>query len=137
MQNFYVSYAQILVELFNLHINHYNVPFYLDHERNEYILQKELDFCSKLNNRNLTLKLLSILKTVSILEKNIECISIRDAIDSLQVPNLIAFDIANEHDYQIDLYFNIVIEPSITYTYPNKYYIWVLNMSHIGFYYWY
>ena len=58
---------------------------------------------------------------VSILEKNIECISIRDAIDSLQVPNLIALDIANEHDYQIDLYFNIVIEPSITYTYPNQY----------------
>ena len=58
---------------------------------------------------------------VSILEKNIECISIRDAIDSFQVPNLIALDIANEHDYQIDLYFNIVIEPSITYTYPNQY----------------
>ena len=58
---------------------------------------------------------------MSILEKNIECISIRDAIDSLQVPNLIALDIANEHDYQTNLYFNIVIEPSITDTYPNEY----------------
>ena len=58
---------------------------------------------------------------MSILDKNIECISIRDAIDNLQVPNLIPLDIANEHDYQIDLYFNIVIEPSITYTYPNQY----------------
>ena len=82
-----------------------------------------MDFCSKLNNRNLTLKLLSTLKIVSILEKNIECTSIRDAIDSLQVPNLIAFDIANEHNYLIDLYFNIVIEPSITYTSPNQYQI--------------
>ena len=105
----------------NLHISHYNVSFYIDHERDEYILQKVLDFCSKLNNKNLTLKLLSTLKMVSILEKNIECISIRDAIYSLQVPNLIALDIANEHDYQMDLYFNIVIEPSITYTYPNQY----------------
>ena len=61
------------------------------------------------------------MKIVSILEKNIECIYIRDDIDSLEVPNLIALDIANEHDYQIDLYFNIVIEPYIMYTYPNHY----------------
>ena len=61
------------------------------------------------------------MKIVSILEKNLECIYIRDAIDSLEVPNVIALDIANDHDYQIDLYFNIVIEPNITYTYPNQY----------------
>ena len=61
------------------------------------MLQIEVDFCSKLNNRNLTLKLLSTLKIVSILKKNIECSSISDAIDSLNVPNLIALDIANEH----------------------------------------
>ena len=61
------------------------------------------------------------MKIVSILEKNIECIYTRDAIDSLEVPNLIALDITNEHDYQIDLNFNIVIEPNITYIYPNQY----------------
>ena len=58
---------------------------------------------------------------MSILEKNIEFNSVRDAIDSLNVPNLIALDIANEHHYEIDLYSNILIEPSITYTYPNEY----------------
>ena len=104
----------------NLHINHYNFPFYLDNERDEYILPQELDFCFKLNNRHLTLKLLSTMKILSILEKNIECISVRDAVDTLEVPNLIVLDIANEHDYQIDLYFNIVIEPNITHTYPNQ-----------------
>ena len=61
------------------------------------------------------------MKILSILEKNIECISVRDAIDTLKVPNLIALDIVNEHDYQIDLYFNIVIEPNISYNYPNQY----------------
>ena len=61
------------------------------------------------------------MKIVSILEKNVECIYIKDAIDSLEVPTLIALDMANEHDYQIDLYFNIVIEPNITFTYPNQY----------------
>ena len=89
--------------------------------RDEYILQKELNFCSKLNNRNLTLKLLSTLKIVSILDKNIEFNSVKNATDSLNLPNLIALDIAKEHDYQIDLYFNIVTKPSITYTYPNEY----------------
>ena len=61
------------------------------------------------------------MKILPFLEKNIKCISVSDAIDTLEVPNLIALDIANEHDYQIDLYFNIVIEPNITYTYPNQY----------------
>ena len=61
------------------------------------------------------------MKILSILEKNIKCISVRDVIDTLEVPNLITLDITNEHDYQIDLYFNIVIEPNITYTYPNQY----------------
>ena len=69
----------------------------------------------------MTLKLLSTMKILSILEKNIECTSVRDAIDTVKVPNLIALDKANEHDYQIDLYFDIVIEPNITYTYPNQY----------------
>ena len=96
-------------------------PFYLDNEREEYILPQELDFCFKLNNRHLTLKLLSTMGILSILENNIECISVRDAIDTLTVPNLIALDIANEHYYQIDLYFNIVIEQNITYKYPNQY----------------
>ena len=58
---------------------------------------------------------------MSILEKDIECNSVRDAIDSLNVPNLIGLDIANEHHYKIDLYFNILIETIITYTYPNEY----------------
>ena len=105
----------------NLHINHYNFPFYLDNERDEYILPEQLDFCVKLNNRHLTLKLLSTMKIPSTLEKNIKCICVRDAIDNLEVPHLIALDIANEHEYQIDLYFDIVIEPNIAYTYPNQY----------------
>ena len=58
---------------------------------------------------------------MSVFNKNIEFNSVKDAIDSLNIPNLIALDVAKEHDYQIDLYFNIVIKPSITYTYPNEY----------------
>ena len=105
----------------NLHINHYNFSFYVDNERDEYVLPEQWDFCVKLHNRHLTLKLLSTMKILSILEKNIKCISVRDAIDTLEVPHLTALDIANEHDYQIVLYFHIVIEPNIAYTYQNQY----------------
>ena len=61
------------------------------------------------------------MKILSIIEKNIKCLSVRDAIDTPEVPHLIALDIANEHDYQIDLYFHIVMEPNIAYTSPNQY----------------
>ena len=105
----------------NPHINNYNCPFYVGNARDEYILPELLDFCVKLNNRHLTLKLLCIMKILSILGKNIKCICVRDAIDTLEVPHVIALEIAHEHEYQTDLYFYIVIEPSIAYTYPNQY----------------
>ena len=105
----------------NLHINNYNFPFYVDNARDEHILPEQLDFCVKLNNRHLTLKLLCTMKILSILDKNIKYICVRDAIDTLEVPHVIALEIAHEHEYQIDLYFHIVIEPNIAYTYPNQY----------------
>ena len=107
--------------MLNLHINIYNCPFYVDNERDEYILPEQLDFCVKLNNRHLTLKLLCMIKILSILDKNTKCICVRDAIDTLDVPHVITLEIAQEHEYQVDLYFHIVIEPNIAYTYPNQY----------------
>ena len=115
----------------NLHINHYNCPFYVDNARDEYILPAQLDFCMKLNNRYSTLNLLSTMKILAILEKNIKCICVRDAIDTLEVPHVIALHITNEHEYQIDLYFHIVIEPDIAYTYPNQYEISFMFVKYI------
>ena len=77
----------------NLHINNYNFPFYVDNARDEYILPEQLDFCVKLNIRHLMLKLLSTMKILSILDKNIKCICVRDAIDTLDVPHVIALEI--------------------------------------------
>ena len=63
-----------------------------------------------------------MIKILSILEKkNTKYICVRDAIDTLDVPHVIILEIAHEHEYQIDLYFHIVIEPNIAYTYPNQY----------------
>ena len=62
-----------------------------------------------------------MIKILSILDKNTKCICVRDAIDTLDVPYVIALEIAHEHEYQIDLYFHIVMEPNIACTYPNQY----------------
>ena len=113
--------TQIVVTVLNLHIKNYNCPFYVDNERDEYILPQQLDLCVKLNNRHLTLKLLCMIKILSILDKNTKCICVRDAINTLYIPHVIKLEIAEEHEYQVDLYFDIVIEPKIAYTYPNQY----------------
>ena len=62
-----------------------------------------------------------MMKILSILDKNIKYICVRDAIDTPEVPHVIALEIAHEHEYQIDLYFHIVIEQNTAYTYPNQY----------------
>ena len=61
-----------------------------------------------------------MIKILSILDKNTKCICVKDAIDTLDIPYFIASEIAHEHEYQIDLYFDIVIESNIAYTYPNQ-----------------
>ena len=61
------------------------------------------------------------MEILPILDKNIKCKCVRDAIDTLKVPYVNALEIAHEHEYQIDLYFHIVIEPNIAYTYQNQY----------------
>ena len=113
--------TQIVVTVLNLHIKNYNCPFYVDNERDEYILPQQLDLYVKLNNRHLTLKLLCMTKILSILDKNTKCICVRDAINILYIPHVSKLEIAEQHEYQVDLCFDIVIEPKIAYTYPNQY----------------
>ena len=113
--------TQIVVTVLNLYINIYNCPFYVDNERDKYILPQQLDLCVKLNSRHLSLKLLCMIKILSILNKNTKCICVRDAINTLYIPHVTKLEIAEEHEYQVDLYFDILIEPKIAYTYPNQY----------------
>ena len=48
-----------------------------------------------------------MIKILSILDKNTKCICVRDAIDTLYIPHVIKLEIAHEHEYQIDLNFDI------------------------------
>ena len=72
----------------------------------------------KINNRHINLKLLTICKIVTIFKKCSTDSTL--VIFQLPLPPTICFDIEQEIDYQRDLYFNSIIEPTIEYTHKNE-----------------
>ena len=92
---------------------------YSDHERQTYILPHELPRKMKINNRHINLKLLTICKIVTIIEKCSTDSTL--VIFQLPLPLTVCFDIEQEIHYQRDLYFSSIIEPTIEYTYKNEY----------------
>ena len=92
---------------------------YSDHERQTYILPHELPRKTKINNKHITLKLLMTCKIVSILQ---QCSTNSTLVTfQLPLPPVICCDINEKIDYQRDLYFNSIIEPTVDYKYPNEY----------------
>ena len=82
----------------------------------------EVDMYTKTNNRDISLRLLSILKIISLFnEKSANPLCIEDAINILPLPNTLCLDIAEEHEYQLCLYFDKFIEPHIVCKYANEY----------------
>ena len=92
---------------------------YSDHERQMYMLPHELPRKMKINNRHINLKLLTICKIVTIIEKCSTDSTL--VIFQLPLPLTMCFDIEQEIHYQRDLYFSSIIEPTIEYTYKNEY----------------
>ena len=92
---------------------------YSDLERQTYILPHELPRKMKINNRHINLKLLTICKIVTIIEKCSTDSTL--VIFPLPLPLTMCFDIEQEIHYQRDLYFSSIIEPTIEYTYKNEY----------------
>ena len=91
---------------------------YSDHERQTYILPHELPRKMKINNRDITLKLLTC-EIVSILQR---CSTDSTLVTfQLPLPPAICCDINEEIDYQRDPYFNSITEPTVHYKYPNEY----------------
>ena len=89
---------------------------YVDHEKQTYILPREVARKMKINN---TLKLLTICEIITILKKCSTDSTL--VIFQLPLPPIICFDIEQEIDYQRDLYFNSIIEPTVEYKYESEY----------------
>ena len=83
-----------------------------------------LDLYYKVNKREVTLKLLSTIRIVEILEKSmIDVEAIDIPMNMLPLPHQLCVAIDDEYEYQRDLYFTSSVEPTITYKYPNEYII--------------
>ena len=87
------------------------VPF--EHLRiaNEY--HRDLTLQYKLNGKEITLELITLIQIVQIL---VNINHDYDVYTNLPVPKYICEQIINEYHYQNDLYFTLVIEPDIDYT---------------------
>ena len=80
----------------------------------------DLDLYYKVNNREVTLKLLSTIRIIGTSEKNMINVQSIDTLMNM-LPTLInCVAIDDEYEYQRDLYFTSFVEPTIAYTYPNK-----------------
>ena len=84
------------------------------------MLYDEVPIDWKLNNWPFTLKLkFKLLKIVTILDKYTS--NSTSPVNNLPLPYPILLNIEHELDYQRDVYFNKIIEPTITYNYPNEF----------------
>ena len=88
----------------------------------QYLQLGDLDLYCKVNNREVTLKLLSTIRNVGILEENMineQCID--TLLNMLPLPHQPCVAIHDEYECQKDLYFTSFVQPTITYTYLNEY----------------
>ena len=81
---------------------------------------RETDWLTTVNNRDISLVLLSTLSIVSCIRHHINA-NVEDVIHTLHIPCSIISQIKAELDYQIDLEFTKYAEPTIEYNYPNEY----------------
>ena len=81
---------------------------------------RETDWLTTVNNREISLVLLSTLSNVSCIRHSINANG-EDVIHTLHIPCSIINHIKAELDYQIDLEFTKYVEPTVEYNYPNEY----------------
>ena len=81
-----------------------------------------IDWKIKMNNRHISLMLLTTLKIVSYL-KNYCCHNDNNThiVKLLHLPQALKKHVSREFDYQLQLEFDIFLESTINYKYPNEY----------------
>ena len=92
-----------------------------EHDDNIIFLH-EIDWKIQLNDRHMSLMLLATLKIVSCLKKYYNSDDdTTDIVKLLCLPTSLYKHILDEFEYQVQLQFDICIEPTINYTYPNEF----------------
>ena len=89
---------------------------------NNIISLHDIDWKIEINNRHISLMLLTTLKIVSCLKNH--CYhndNNTHIVKLLHLPQALEKHISHEFDYQIQLEFDIFLESTINYKYPNEY----------------
>ena len=94
--------------------------FCLDGHQDNVMSLRETDWLTTVNNREISLVLLSTLSIVSCIRHIINTNG-EDVLHTLHIPCSLINQIKAELDYQIDLEFTKYVEPTIEYNYPNEY----------------
>ena len=92
-----------------------------EHDDNIIFLH-EIDWKIKMNNRHMSLMLLATLKIVSCLKNYYyHNDDNKDIVKLLCLPTSLYKHVLDEFEYQLQLQFDICIEPTINYKYPNEF----------------
>ena len=92
-----------------------------EHDDNIIFLNK-IDWKIKMNNRHMSLMLLATLKIVSCLKNYYyHNDDNKDIVKLLCLPTSLYKPVLDEFEYQLQLQFDICIEPTINYKYPNEF----------------
>ena len=97
---------------------HFVMP-YLDAVIEEFDPPRFVDMATEINNQPISLKLLSTLAIIYIIEMD-SSYTAENFLKLLPLPKCVAQSILTEFEYQVELYFNKYIEPHTEYKYPNK-----------------
>ena len=109
---------------------HFVMP-YLDAVMEEFDPPRFVDMATKINNQPISLKLLSTLAVVHIIDRD-SSDTAENLLKLLPLPICVTQSILIEFEYQVDLYFNKYIEPHIEYKYRNEYEMYhMLSMSYL------
>ena len=99
--------------------NHF-IATYLDAVIEEFDRPKFVDLATKINNQPISLKLLSTLAIVYIIERDFSDTA-ENFLKLLPLPKCVTQSILTEFEYQVELYFNKYIEPHTECKYANEY----------------
>ena len=97
-------------------------------------LQDTVSVEFKLNSQQIVLALLTAIQIVSMIHDNSSISDFKDAIQSLPLPDCINAILVDEFEYQVDLYFDKYIEPTIDYKKLNEFWLITLCVKQIIFY---
>ena len=130
IHKYYSTYMKDLFWKLDILLHNSNIYICAGERDDNMIFLHEIDWKIKMNNRHMSLMLLATLKIVSCIKnycyQNNENIHI---VKLLCLPTSLYKHVLTEFEYQLQLEFDICIEPTINYKYPYEFWYQTWNIG--------